>query len=534
MDCRLICLDIDGTILNSRHEITKQVKESIQGASKRGIPVVLLSARMPKAMRFLQKELGLSDPMACFGGGLVLRGEEVLMDAVLDNETAEAVCGLAREMKIHTSVYKGDDWFVEEFDGWARQEGKITHLMPSVCGFADLFGTWKNLKTGANKLLLMAEPEQITWVMERLKKRQDIQVEMYRSKDTYLEIMPRGVGKMATVLELCKFYNITAQQVLAAGDNDNDMDMLRAAGVGAAMGNAAAHVKACGDFVTKSNDEDGVSYVIEKFVLAPKAKLVALDMDGTTLEPDKTLSPVTLAAVKKAVEQGVLVVPASGRTCGGIPQKLLELGLPYVISANGGAITDMKTGRHIYENEILYEEAVELLSELVQMEGVLYIQYQEKYYQDKKYVEKGKKHHPYAGLPDEGTVEDILGFVEENHMPVQKIGILLFDEETEKRVMAMQDRSVNLQVLKTDRLCVEFNAATASKGEALRALAAMLHIGREEVMAIGDSENDLSMICFAGKSVAMGNAMESIKNAAVYQTKPNTENGAAWAFQYIL
>lgn len=534
MDCKLICLDIDGTLLNSEHQVTAYTKEMIQKASHKGIPVVLVSARMPKAMTFIGAELGLQDPIVSYGGALVMKGEEVISNDVINPRVSSVVLQLAMDMNVHTSVYKGDDWYVQSMDSWALQEGKITNLTPTVYNFSELFQAWKKEETGPNKILLMAEPLAIKKMMERLSECADVEAEVYRSKDTYLEIMPKGVGKKEVVESLCQFYQISTETVLAVGDNDNDKQMLKIAGVGAAMGNARSSVKACADFITKSNDEDGVGYAIEKFVFSRPVKLVAVDMDGTALQPDKTLSPVTIDAIKHVVDQGILVVPASGRTYAGIPEELLSLGLPYVISANGGVIQDTKTGAHIYENEIGFEDATLLLAELKNLEGLVYIQYEDRYYQDRAYIEQGNIYHPFAGLPEEGIVDDLLGFVIDQQESVQKIGILLFEEQMEQKALDLQNQFPELKVLKTDHLSVEFNAKTASKGEALGYLAKMLEIEPDELMAIGDSENDLTMIQLAGKSVAMGNAMDSIKEAAVYQTKSNKEYGVAWALKYIL
>lgn len=268
MRYKMICLDIDGTVLNTKNEITPRTRAAVSAVSSMGIPVVLVSARMPKAMVFLRDGLGLDDPIACYGGGLILKKD----GQTIESQTMEAgqvrkLTYLAGTMGLHVSFYRENDWYVEELDSWAKQEGRITHLMPAVCDTAVLVDQWEADGTGPHKLLFMAEPKLILAFMKKLEAKKYAQMAGYRSKDTYLEVMPKGVGKKETVAVLCRHYGISPDQILAVGDNDNDISMIQYAGMGVAMGNAHDEVKKHADYVTLTNDEDGVAYAIEKFVL---------------------------------------------------------------------------------------------------------------------------------------------------------------------------------------------------------------------------------------------------------------------------
>lgn len=267
MECKLICLDIDGTLLNSQNEITENTKLRIRDASKLGIPVVLVSARMPAAMTFICEELGITDPFASYDGALIMQGEKILIDHQLPAAVSAMILQVATAFGIHVSIYRGDSWYVEFIDSWAAQEGEITHLEPAVCNLPALLHVWEEKGIGANKLLLMSEPNKIRKIKKILTGMKEIDAEMNCSKENYLEIVPKGIGKKGAVEELCKMYGISIKSVFAAGDNDNDKQMLKAVGMGVAMGNAHDSVKVCADFVTKSNDEDGVGIALEKMVL---------------------------------------------------------------------------------------------------------------------------------------------------------------------------------------------------------------------------------------------------------------------------
>ena len=268
-----------------------------------------------------------------------------------------------------------------------------------------------------------------------------------------------------------------------------------------------------------------------------KIRLVAVDMDGTALKSDGNVSPETIEALKKWLEKGGLVVPASGRTYNWIPEEILRLGVPYVISGNGASVIDTGTGKYIYESRIKLQEGMDLLRCLLAENGQCYFQQNDQFYEDGNRSEEMEKKHPYmasVGFSREGKLKDLPGFLEAKGEDIQKIGFMAFDEETEKRVKAWGRRFPGFCILKTGHMCLEFNRKGTSKGEALKYLCHCLAIGPEQVMAIGDSENDLEMLAWAGLGIAMGNAAAAVKKTADFITKNNDEEGVAWALDRFL
>ena len=259
-----------------------------------------------------------------------------------------------------------------------------------------------------------------------------------------------------------------------------------------------------------------------------KLRLLAVDMDGTALLPDARVTPSTLAALRRVMDEGALVIPASGRVFGGIPQEILGLGVPYAITANGASVMETATGKRVYERNIRHEDAMELLTE----NGQTYFQCEDRYYEDSRQARTAALIHPYmalAGLNRTGGQEDLLGFAGKQGNGIQKIGIMVFDGEAEARVLAYGTGMEQFHVMKTGHFSLEFNRRGTSKGNALEHLCGLLGVEAGQVMAIGDNENDSSMLAFAGLGVAMGNAPEHVKAAADFVTKTNVEDGVAWA-----
>lgn len=265
MGCRMICLDIDGTLLNTEHQITDTTRKAIADAITKGALVVLVSARMPQGMEPIRKELALQDILVCYSGALIMENGMVIYNAALPIDEARDTVKTARSLQVHASLYKQEHWIVEKVDAWSEQETAIIGLQPEVKRFSSAVRSWREEGVGPNKLLFMADADKITELKETLDLKPHRGLECYRSKPTYLEAVPSEGSKRRAIAFLCERYGIPREETLAIGDNENDLDMIEYAGIGVAMGNAAESVKKAADFVTNTNDEDGAAFAIRKF-----------------------------------------------------------------------------------------------------------------------------------------------------------------------------------------------------------------------------------------------------------------------------
>ena len=269
MAYRMLCLDIDGTLLNSNHEITAVTRNAIREAvDVAGIIVVLISARPAGGMFFLQDELGLESPLVCLNGALIYdEHRQVISESFIPADETRRIYKLLNKMDLSSNMYRGDQWFVEYSNKWADQEASITRTSPELANFETLFADWSEQQTGPNKILIMGEPTEISRVDSLIQEHCHGPILAFRSKETYYEIIPQNVSKTGAILTLQSRYGIHSSEVIAVGDNYNDIDMLVHAGLGIAMGNAPEEVKAKAKAVTTSNDEDGVAEVIRQYIL---------------------------------------------------------------------------------------------------------------------------------------------------------------------------------------------------------------------------------------------------------------------------
>jgi Cof subfamily protein (haloacid dehalogenase superfamily) len=266
-------------------------------------------------------------------------------------------------------------------------------------------------------------------------------------------------------------------------------------------------------------------------------KLIATDLDGTILDSESNLSKANELALQKAIEQGILVVPSTGRVLNQLPRSISRLsGVQYVISSNGAVITDIRQNKHVYLDLISINALKSVLEVLDKYEVLLEI-----YLDDEAYVQKSSLEHlddyqvqriSRCLLENSCTVVDNL----ERHIfhtnePAEKLNIRFKNIEIYQSVWAELEALSEIAVTSSGWDCIEIITATANKGNALKYLCDMLHISRENVMAIGDGLNDKEMLQFTGVSVAMGNSSEELKKEADFITLKNIEDGFAYAIQ---
>ena len=274
MKYRALCTDIDGTLLNSHRELSPRTIKAIQQLDKQ-LPIILASSRMPSAMRHLQQELDiLHHPLICFNGGYVLhfadaKAAPTVLDTIqIPAAICSAIVGMASNTAIHVSLYANDEWHAPRMDQWTEKEQRVTKVAARVTELHPVLETWQTAGSGAHKVMCMGPEEEIFEMAAKLDARYADQLHVYRSKTTYLEIAPKAISK-ATALELVlqQQYDINLSEVVAFGDNYNDIDMLRAVGLGIAVGNAREEVKAVANEVTLNSVDDGVAVAIEKYFL---------------------------------------------------------------------------------------------------------------------------------------------------------------------------------------------------------------------------------------------------------------------------
>ncbi len=259
---KLIATDIDGTILIPEQPFTQRVKDCIKELQDKGILVVLVTGRMNKAARLVAKELGLKTPIVSYQGGLVKNNEQVLYERYLSEEQSEKIIAWAKSENIHINLYNDDTLYSESDNYEIQRYSKRQNIDYVVKDFS------KIKKNSVNKILAIdyKNPNKIDKLEKELPQ---IFPELYIVKSTpnFLEFSNPEASKYCAVKFLQKYWNLNDNEILTIGDQNNDIELLKAGGIKIAMGNATEELKSVSDYITDTVNNDGFVKAIEKFVL---------------------------------------------------------------------------------------------------------------------------------------------------------------------------------------------------------------------------------------------------------------------------
>ena len=264
---KIIFSDIDGTLLNENRELSATTIETVKKL-KHKIPFILISSRMPAAMRHLQQDLGIEgDPFISYNGGLIIANGKVISSTEIPIETFEHLQDFSKNSEIHLSLYNNDEWFAPKDDFWTQREINNTKVKPKILSNKDASEMWKEQSKGLHKIMAMGEENEVSAVEHFLAMHYENDLHMYRSKSTYLEIAPKKISKLTAIQHLLDHhYQIPLTQSLAFGDNYNDIEMLRGVGMGIAVGNAKPEVMEAAQHIAEPGKEDGVAKMISQIM----------------------------------------------------------------------------------------------------------------------------------------------------------------------------------------------------------------------------------------------------------------------------
>ena len=269
-------------------------------------------------------------------------------------------------------------------------------------------------------------------------------------------------------------------------------------------------------------------------------RLIALDMDGTLLDSRKKLSQANRQALCACIEKDIMIVPSTGRTVDGIPEEVKSIpGIRYAVTTNGAVIEDMQQKKKLDSRLMSWEQALSLL----QMVDSCHVMYDP--YIDGRGISEPRffDHMEEYGLPSEIQAlvrrtrdihENIIEFVKISKKPVEKINLFFPNSQEKARVRRLLEQRDDVLITPSMPFNLEINALGATKGEGLLRLGKHLGISREEMMAVGDGENDVSMLQAAGIGVAMKNSKTELFDFADYITDSNDEDGVAKAIAHFL
>lgn len=270
MESKLLFLDLDGTLLNDQKEITSGNRQALDKALAMGHRVVICTGRPLCSAIAMSESLGLTGDgcyVIAYNGGAVYdvyRGE-MLYEQTVPAQAACAVGRRADELNLHVQTYDNTHVLVSPRweDDLLDQYCKIIHIPYRVVPEYP-----ETLSHNPPKVLVIAEDHAAGELLEKEINSQFADLECFFSNPRFLEIVPRGMNKGNAIRRMCAQLGIPVERSIAVGDADNDLSMIKAAGLGVCMINGVPAMKAAAGYITeRDNNHDGVAEVVEKFML---------------------------------------------------------------------------------------------------------------------------------------------------------------------------------------------------------------------------------------------------------------------------
>ena len=265
---KLLALDLDGTLTNSHKEITPRTLDALMDAQRKGVRLILATGRPPYGVQPLARKLHLEDyhgMLLCFNGGTLIdcTTQEILFDQPLPHHYLPYLCSCAREGDCVVMSYQGDRLLTESpQDPYVQHAVFINKIqIRQVEDFA------KDVNPPLNKILIVGDPEKLPPIQQRIEREIPGELNVFTSMPFFLEVVPPGIDKAKTLERLLQLKGLSQEDLIAVGDGYNDLSMIQFAGIGVAMANGEAGVKAKADYVTThTNDEDGIIEILDKFL----------------------------------------------------------------------------------------------------------------------------------------------------------------------------------------------------------------------------------------------------------------------------
>ncbi|SKC90152.1 Cof-type HAD-IIB family hydrolase [Maledivibacter halophilus] len=272
MEYKLVVTDMDGTLLNSQGKVPEENKEILTKLQDKGVHVAVATGRIYTSARVFAKYIGVKTPIIACNGAIVreIDNNEPLYESYLNKEDSLKIIDICRKHNVYYHFYTEDTFYAESMARSALKYSEWNETLDEEdrIDLKIIEDSYELINDSDEKIFKFIVIDEDVDLLKGIRKELSEIPGIECSKSYYnnLEIMNKGVEKGKAVKNLADSLGVKREEVICIGDNENDISMIKYAGLGVAMGNAEEIVKKTADYITEVNDKNGVAEVLKKFI----------------------------------------------------------------------------------------------------------------------------------------------------------------------------------------------------------------------------------------------------------------------------
>ena len=262
---RLIALDLDGTLIGEDLVLRPRVVDAVRRAREHGAQVAIVTGRMFQAAKPFAQQLGITGPVVCYQGAAIYEVATMkeLRETPVQPDVTRTVLDWAHERSVHAQCYANDQLYVEQINRFSKRYTDLARVEPVVVpSLRDAFANRPTIK-----IVLVDDPGPSEQHLAALRALLGDRAYLTRSHVDFVEVVDPKVNKGEALAFIADYYGVPLSETLAVGDAWNDVPLVKAAGIGVAMGSAPPELRQAAQAVVADVAHDGVAEAIERFVL---------------------------------------------------------------------------------------------------------------------------------------------------------------------------------------------------------------------------------------------------------------------------
>jgi len=265
INCQLAAIDLDGTLLDSQYQLREENCQTVQKLAEIGVIVVLASGRMHATILPFSRRMNLNDPIISYNGAMAkhVKTDEVLHHIPIPCHLAEDIIEHCAKRNMHLNFYLDDVLYIRERNEWSQLYDGRTGATSNPVGDLHQFDGHE-----PTKLQIVDAPQNIDSFLTEFKNIFKEKLYITKTQPEYLEFMNPEVSKGRALIAIAERLGVSMAKVVAFGDGYNDISLMEVAGFRVAMENSVDEIKGCADYITGTNDEDGVAAAIKSLLLS--------------------------------------------------------------------------------------------------------------------------------------------------------------------------------------------------------------------------------------------------------------------------